>query len=883
MKNKFTLLTFITFISLSSFLFKTSIGQIDHPCMVFPAAGLDVSQSLGVVEIEIIPFGTEEIIHVTGPTQIQRSDPLEINGERIIETEIVQMNLTGTGNILEFVQIQLNPAIPSVGRITDRNPDPNIDFPAESFFDVFIEVFAETPLGGLLLHNEDPLRISTFIDCIEPFGESYEHEDEVVLYDPAGIPLAIIKRAAHKLEQPLFSVEPAGNLDISFLGPFEFPVRTFPGAGIVQPNLPISGYPPIGRIDPPMLGLIAVGDNLNALSFGFDELNPEPINYAVLSFSVDTGSIGIPFTAVELEFLSGTSYGPPHDVPAPPEQIADIFYTPLNATNFLIYDEKDPNCFNFNMTVTNLIPTTSNCTPGGDPPPGWPGGAFPEDTDALEISNIFSIGMDQDMNNLIDTIIAPVFFSIEIFSTSFGFPALDFRPGPPDGVTSPDDILVTPSPGGFYGIFASGVIDIGLMIDDDIDALCLQDKGTIGFLDPGLDEALFSLTPFSPILPIIGGSPADIFYTDFTGTFSLYSPAIGLGLLVSDNVDALDCQCLIDTTIMYDYGDAPDPTYPTLLVNFGARHKIDTLVFLGTLIDGEADGQPNSDATGDNIVDLDDEDGVVFLTGHQTGTKDTLIVTASVSGFLNAWCDFNVDGDWADAGEQVFMDKPLVAGANQLTFDVPATSLSDTSFIRFRFNTLGGLSYTGSALDGEVEDYEYFINEHIDIPNDTLVSSVDTCFSAIKTITIPESNGSYVVKDGASLELVAGEKVTVKPFFKSEVGSYTHIYIGEPSCPVVLAPSIVTTIEDQDMPLEDDNIQVYPNPTTGITNIIVMSENKEDLIHIQLFSLVGTQIINRTIPYQEDFQFDMSQYNRGIYIIKIMYNNELYVKKLIKQ
>ena len=51
---------------------------------------------------------------------------------------------------------------------------------------------------------------------------------------------------------------------------------------------------------------------------------------------------------------------------------------------------------------------------------------------------------------------------------------------------------------------------------------------------------------------------------------------------------------------MMDYGDAPDPTYPTLLASNGARHT-NTGLKLGNLIDVEPDGQPNATATGDDI------------------------------------------------------------------------------------------------------------------------------------------------------------------------------------------------------------------------------------------------------------------------------------------
>jgi hypothetical protein len=109
------------------------------------------------------------------------------------------------------------------------------------------------------------------------------------------------------------------------------------------------------------------------------------------------------------------------------------------------------------------------------------------------------------------------------------------------------------------------------------------------------------------------------------------------------------------------------------------------------------------------LTRFDDEDGVRF-TEITPGSSSTVEVTASASGKLNAWIDFNKDGDWQDEGEQIFVDEALSSGKNILTFFVPAVEIPDEkmddySYARFRFNSVGGLNYFGEAEDGEVEDY----------------------------------------------------------------------------------------------------------------------------------------------------------------------------------
>jgi len=160
-----------------------------------------------------------------------------------------------------------------------------------------------------------------------------------------------------------------------------------------------------------------------------------------------------------------------------------------------------------------------------------------------------------------------------------------------------------------------------------------------------------------------------------------------------------------------DYGDAPDPSYPTLLAGNGARHIAPTDLYLGSSVDTELDGQPTYSADGDNQNGITDEDGVSMSPFIAPGQTVSVTVTASAAGVLNAWCDINIDGDWADPGEHFLAAQSLVAGANTLSFTVPANAVIGPTYARFRFSSVRDLSYDGDAPDGEVEDYALEIKE----------------------------------------------------------------------------------------------------------------------------------------------------------------------------
>ncbi len=97
------------------------------------------------------------------------------------------------------------------------------------------------------------------------------------------------------------------------------------------------------------------------------------------------------------------------------------------------------------------------------------------------------------------------------------------------------------------------------------------------------------------------------------------------------------------TTDPYDYGDAPDPSYPTLLASNGARHvRTAGGPFMGRFVDSEPDGQPDGTATGDDSNDLPDEDGVFFhsrLVPGQVANIAVSLANSPVGCYLTAWID----------------------------------------------------------------------------------------------------------------------------------------------------------------------------------------------------------------------------------------------------
>ncbi|MBN1827482.1 MAG: T9SS type A sorting domain-containing protein [Candidatus Eisenbacteria bacterium] len=163
-----------------------------------------------------------------------------------------------------------------------------------------------------------------------------------------------------------------------------------------------------------------------------------------------------------------------------------------------------------------------------------------------------------------------------------------------------------------------------------------------------------------------------------------------------------------------DWGDAPDPNYPTYAASNGANHVIVPGVFLGAGVDPETDGQPDATATGDDLDGNDDEDGVFWNALLMPGLPSSFDVVTSAPGFIDAWIDFGNDGSWAQPIDQIAAGVWVPAGTTTIPFLVPPMAIVGPTFARVRFNTAGPLPFTGAASDGEVEDYKVWIEEPVD-------------------------------------------------------------------------------------------------------------------------------------------------------------------------
>ncbi|MDB6116997.1 MAG: Cna domain protein, partial [Verrucomicrobiaceae bacterium] len=206
------------------------------------------------------------------------------------------------------------------------------------------------------------------------------------------------------------------------------------------------------------------------------------------------------------------------------------------------------------------------------------------------------------------------------------------------------------------------------------------------------------LVPFTPPIAATVGT---------VGVRARLTSTVSPGIAGADGVGEVEDYVTTVTAATYDYGDSS-------LIATNASSVVNSRLTLGATVDAEATPTTNATATGDDGINVDDENGItapsVLYKGVSTSIVVTVNNTSGAAAYLNAWIDFNRNGLLTDSGEQIATNISIAngttAGTQTITFTTPAGASTGNATIRLRLTSTASPGPTGSSGgSGEVEDY----------------------------------------------------------------------------------------------------------------------------------------------------------------------------------
>jgi hypothetical protein len=159
------------------------------------------------------------------------------------------------------------------------------------------------------------------------------------------------------------------------------------------------------------------------------------------------------------------------------------------------------------------------------------------------------------------------------------------------------------------------------------------------------------------------------------------------------------------------------------------------------------------------------------------------------------------------------------------------------------------------------------------------------CFNSQQIITVAGGNSYFIIMNGGSATLIAGQKILLKTGTVILNGGYLHGYIA-PTGPWCYTPSapVMATAESEAEELQDNGqfFNVFPNPTTGSFSIKIKEPEVGEDIAVHLFGLHGNRIFESNMGGYPKKDFNISGYPSGLYILRIIAKNRTGAFRLIK-
>jgi|LSQX01.3.fsa_nt_gb hypothetical protein len=162
------------------------------------------------------------------------------------------------------------------------------------------------------------------------------------------------------------------------------------------------------------------------------------------------------------------------------------------------------------------------------------------------------------------------------------------------------------------------------------------------------------------------------------------------------------------------------------------------------------------------------------------------------------------------------------------------------------------------------------------------------CFDATQTITVAGNNTQFIVQSGGEAELIAGKNIIMLTGTRVMSGGKLLARITTTDDYCTQNKSLISSDDNDILSKKSlienkDFFRIYPNPTTGYFILELLNDEAGQNIIVEVYTMLGSKLIVEELSADKLYQFDLTQFNPGIYLIKVIQGNNYGIEKLIKQ
>lgn len=180
------------------------------------------------------------------------------------------------------------------------------------------------------------------------------------------------------------------------------------------------------------------------------------------------------------------------------------------------------------------------------------------------------------------------------------------------------------------------------------------------------------------------------------------------------------------------------------------------------------------------------------------------------------------------------------------------------------------------------------------LTGDTINNGQQQCYDAAQTITAGGNGKSFKVKSGGFATMIAGQNIVFLAEVQVDQGGYLHGYITATNeycfsavqpIAMVQADKATENLEITDVMDENNSdwlVKVYPNPTTGVVNLLWHSFENDIPVRIRIYNLFGEMVYSKEISGKKNDEISLIDMRPGIYLLHIVQANRSEVVKVIR-
>ncbi len=191
-----------------------------------------------------------------------------------------------------------------------------------------------------------------------------------------------------------------------------------------------------------------------------------------------------------------------------------------------------------------------------------------------------------------------------------------------------------------------------------------------------------------------------------------------------------------------------------------------------------------------------------------------------------------------------------------------------------------------------------FTPDVLHLTNKTILSGEEVCFGALQTIHLSGGEGGhFIVEEGGSVTLIAGQNIQMHPGTHARAGSYLHASIAPdgPFCGDAKSHFLEVRHKEPDKQDDetraeiisessrDDFFKVYPNPAFDHFTVELHQYKADVFVQVEVFSLMGEQVFYKNFFADSDIIVSLEGLQSGIYLVRVLQGERIGVKRVVKR